>query len=285
MKKKILIRLFILTILIGLCSLYFHYENTKLQISEYNIVNPFIPNDFDKYKIVQVSDFHNAKSKTLANDLVKEIKQQKPNIIVITGDLIDANKTNFDLAINFIKEIKTISPIYFVSGNHEASSSYYVELKEELLENNVIILDNKLVKLKVNEAEINLIGIDDPKMAHENAVLDSEIVKVELSKINYDKSIYSILLSHRPELFDNYVEKDIDLVLSGHAHGGQIRLPFVRGLFAPNQGFFPKYTSGTYEKNKTTMIVSRGIGNSILPFRINNRPDLVVITLNHKELS
>ncbi len=191
-------------------------------------------------------------------------------------------KLDIDIAIKFVKEINNIAPIYFISGNHEAAINSYSKLKEKLEENKVIILDNKTEILKINESEINLIGIDDPRMAHENTVVDSEIIKVELDNAKYDNSKYSIVLSHRPEVFNTYIEKEIDLVLVGHAHGGQIRIPFIGGVVAPNQGFFPKYTSGMFEENKTTMIVSRGIGNSILPFRINNRPELVVITLNNK---
>lgn len=114
-------------------------------------------------------------------------------------------------------------------------------------------------------------------MAHESFISDSEIVKVELDNTKYNGDKYNILLSHRPELFDTYVEKKIDLILTGHAHGGQIRIPFIGGIVAPNQGLFPKCTSGVIEKNKTTMV-----GNSIIPFRINNRPELVVITLYNK---
>lgn len=201
----------------------------------------------------------------------------------MTGDFIDSNRTDIETAINFIKQINRIAPIYFVSGNHEASISSYLELKEKLEENNVIILDNKTAVLKVNEAEINLIGIEDPRMAYERAVPDSEIIKVELDKADYHTDKYCVLLSHRPELFDTYAEKGLDLVLTGHAHGGQIRLPFIGGVIAPNQGFFPKYTSGIWEEEKTSMVVSRGIGNSVLPFRINNRPELVVITLKTGE--
>ena len=200
----------------------------------------------------------------------------------MTGDLIDSNKTDIEVAINFIKNINNIAPIYFVSGNHESNISSYSKLKEQIGENKVIILDNKVEILKVNESEINLIGIDDPRMANEDGVSDSEIVKVELANAKYNENTYSILLSHRPELFDIYVEKQINLILTGHAHGGQIRIPFIGGIVAPNQGFFPKYTSGIFEENKTTMVVNRGIGNSILPFRINNRPELVVITINNQ---
>ena len=281
MKKKTIIIISVMIAILVLCALYLHYENTKLQVSHYNIINNNIPVDFNNYKIVQISDFHNTKFKTLTNDLIEEIKEQKPNIIVLTGDLIDSNKTDVEVAINFIKKINNIAPIYYVSGNHEASISSYTKIKEQLTENKVIILDNKTEVLKINESEINLIGIDDPRMVYESFVSDSEIIKVELDNAKYDDDKYSILLSHRPELLDAYVEKELDLVLVGHAHGGQIRIPFIGGVVAPNQGFFPKYTSGIFEESKTTMIVSRGIGNSILPFRINNRPELVVVTLNN----
>ncbi|MCI8273988.1 MAG: metallophosphoesterase [Clostridia bacterium] len=282
MKKKTIITISVIIAILVLCGLYLHYENTKLQVSNYNIINNNISVDFNNYKIVQISDFHNNKSNTLINDLIKEIEKQKPNIIVLTGDLIDSNKTDIEVAIDFIKNINNIAPIYFISGNHESNISNYSEFKEQLEENNVIILDNKVEILKINESEINLIGIDDPRMTNENGVSDSEIVKVELANEKYNENKYSILLSHRPELFDTYVEKGINLILTGHAHGGQIRIPFIGGIVAPNQGFFPKYTSGIFEENKTTMVVSRGIGNSILPFRINNRPELVIITLNNK---
>lgn len=279
MNKKVIIVITVIIFLLILSIFYLYYENTKLQTSNYKISNNKIPSDFNNYKIVQVSDFHNTKSNTLTDELIKEIQRQEPNIIAITGDLIDANKTDLDIAINFIERIKNVAPIYFVSGNHEESISNYAKLKEKLEENDVTILDNKVEVLKINESSINLIGINDPRTAHESSVADYEIINVEIDKIEYDKSKYTILLSHRPELFDTYTEKNIDLVLAGHAHGGQIRLPFIGGVIAPNQGLFPKYTSGMFENKQTSMIVSRGIGNSILPFRINNRPELVVITL------
>ncbi|HAB67493.1 MAG TPA: phosphoesterase, partial [Firmicutes bacterium] len=253
-----------------------------LQVSNYQIVNKNIPKYFNNYKIIQISDFHNTKSKKLNNDLIKEIKSQKPNIIVITGDLIDAKKTDIDVAINFIKEINEIAPIYFITGNHENSTNDYSLLREQLEENKIIILDNDIEVLKINDSEINLIGVSDPSIIRDSFITDNEIIKSELNNIEYNKNNYTILLSHRPELFDTYVAENLNLVLTGHAHGGQIRIPFIGGLVAPNQGILPKYTSGMFESSKTTMIVSRGIGNSIIPFRINNRPELVVITLSSK---
>lgn len=280
-KKTIIISLIIIAILV-LSSIYLYYENTKLQVSNYNIINNNIPIDFNNYKIVQISDFHNTKSNVLTKDIIEQVKEEEPNIIVLTGDLIDANKTDIEVAINFIKKINNIAPIYYVSGNHEASINNYEDFISKLKSNKVIVLDNNLDILEINESKINLIGIDDPRMYNDTFLSDQQIIKTELENIDYDENNYCIVLSHRPELFSTYVEKGLDLVLSGHAHGGQIRIPFIGGVVAPNQGFFPKYTSGIFEENDTAMIVSRGIGNSIIPFRINNRPELVVITLNNE---
>lgn len=282
MKKKTIVILLSIVILVILLIVYLNYENNSLQISNYEIISNKIPKGFNDYKIIQVSDFHNTKSKKLTKDLISEIKKQKPNAIVITGDLIDSRKTNINVGINFIKQIKDYAPIYFVSGNHEASTNSYSELKTKLIENGATILDNKVEVIELNDSKINILGIDDPAIAHESFVTDEEIVKTEINNLEYDKNNYSVLLSHRPEVLNVYVKNEIDLVLTGHAHGGQIRIPFIGGLVAPNQGLFPKYTSGKLEEKQTTMIVSRGIGNSILPFRVNNNPELVVITLKSK---
>ena len=280
MKTKTIILISI--ILLFLISLYLYYENNYLQVSNYTIESNKIPKVFDGFKVAQISDFHNTKSKKLTNDLVEEIKNSKPDIIVLTGDLIDSYKLNINTAIAFVKKINSIAPVYYVTGNHEARIESYEELKDKLEENKVIILDNKLEIIKKDNSEINLIGIDDPSFNFNTYRDDSTIIEDSLIPIQYDKNKFSILLSHRPELIETYANNNFDLVLSGHAHGGQIRIPFIGGLIAPNQGLFPKYTGGVYEIDDTKMIVSRGIGNSILPFRVNNRPELVVIELKNK---
>lgn len=277
MKKKILV-----IVIIVVLSFYLYLENTELVVSKFYISDSEISNDFNNYKIIQISDFHNTRSKKLVDNIVKEIEKQKPNIIVLTGDFIDSRKTDISGAIKFIKRINSIASIYFITGNHESKSEEYLKLRDELLKNKVIILDNMVEILSVNDSKINLIGINDPRMGNGSSRLDVKRADDELKKIEYDCDNYSILLSHRSEIFDIYVDNDIDLVLTGHAHGGQVIIPFVGGVIAPNQGWFPKYTNGIYVKNETTMIVSRGIGNSIIPFRINNRPELVVIELSNK---
>lgn len=279
MKRKaiLIFSAIILLIVLWICCL--DYENTSLSVSRYEIVNKKIPQAFHGFKIIQISDFHNTRSKKLTNALWREIKKQNPDIIVFTGDFIDSYKTDIDGSVDFVKEIKDIAPAYFVTGNHEARIDGYAKLKDELTKNGVIILDDKAAVIQKGDAQFCLLGVDDPSMARGSFLSDEEIVDSALNNMEYDKNDYCVLLSHRPEIFPCYVRNEIDLVLTGHAHGGQIRIPFLGGLYAPNQGVFPKYTSGSFAEDETTMIVSRGIGNSLFPFRIHNRPELVVVTL------
>ena len=277
--KKITIIFSIICLLLILCGIYFYFENTTLEVSTYQIASNKIPNEFNSYKIIQISDFHNITSSKLTKKLIAEIKNQKPNIIVITGDLIDSTKTNVDIAIDMIKEIIEIAPIYYVTGNHEARTNEYDNLKSQMIELGVKILENEAQEIQLNNSTINILGINDPSFNKERDILDSEIVKSNMENIRYNEDDFTILLSHRPEVFKIYVEKNIDLVFTGHAHGGQIRLPFIGGIIAPNQGTFPEYTDGIYREKDTTMVVSRGIGNSIIPFRVNNRPELMIVEL------
>ena len=277
--KKLIIIFSIICLLLILCGTYFYFENTTLEVSTYQIASNKIPNEFNNYKIIQISDFHNNTSSKLTKKIVEKIKNQKPNIIVITGDLIDSTKTNVDIAIDMIKEIIEIAPIYYVTGNHEARTNEYDNLKSQMIELGVKILENEAQEIQLNNSTINILGINDPSFNKERDILDSEIVKSNMENIQYNKDNFTILLSHRPEVFKIYVEKNIDLVFTGHAHGGQIRLPFIGGIIAPNQGTFPEYTDGIYREKDTTMVVSRGIGNSIIPFRVNNRPELMIVEL------
>lgn len=249
------------------------WGNTRIQVTNSTINSKTIPESFDGYTIAHISDLHN---KDWGNTLVQLLQQENPDIIVITGDLIDSSKTDIPIAIEFISQMKSIAPIYYVTGNHEAWSQQYELLAQQLLEQDVTILDNERTILQVNEDEILLLGLQDPSFAADNNLSTTQSVIDELVR---DFDGYKILLSHRPELFDFYVQNDIDLAFTGHAHGGQFRIPFVGGLVAPNQGWFPSYTAGVYQEDTTSMVVSRGLGNSIIPFRINNQPELVMIHL------
>ena len=212
--------------------------------------------------------------------LLSMLRSAEPEMIAITGDLIDSRNTNVEIALEFAKEAMKVAPCYYVTGNHEARVSEYDELKEGLTELAVVVLEDECIELEQDSEHIVLIGVDDPSFDTNYLFGDAEtVMESKLQDLNGEDDSYTVLLSHRPELFDVYVESGVDLILSGHAHGGQFRLPFVGGLVAPNQGFFPEYDGGLYTEKNTNMLISRGVGNSILPFRINNRPEVILIEL------
>ena len=265
----------IIILLICFIFFYLYFQDNYLSVTKHIINNNKIPKEFNNYKIAHISDFHNLKSKFLINKIIEKLKKEKPDIIVITGDLIHQDdNTN---ALFLINKIKDISKIYYVRGNHEKRSNNYFSLQDGLQKNGVIILNNMKEEIKINNESINIVGVDDP-YNKKNKKDTSNILK-SINNIKYDKNKFTIVLCHRPELFSTYVESKADLVFTGHAHGGQVRIPFIGGLYAPNQGILPKYTSGIYQKNNTSMIVSRGLGNSGFPFRVNNRPNLIFTTL------
>ena len=249
-------------------------------VNEIKITNDKIPQSFEGFRIAQVSDLHNAELGKDNNKLIEKLNECEPDIIVLTGDLIDSNHTNLEVALSFARQAVKIAPCYFVTGNHEAwVGSQYEELKTSLENAGVTVLQDEAIELNYGDECIQLIGLNDPDFSERDSFLSESILETKLSEINISNG-FTILLSHRPEHFNVYQNKNIDLVLSGHAHGGQFRLPFLGGVIAPNQGLFPKYDAGTYTENGTTMIVSRGIGNSIIPFRVNNRPEIVLVELH-----
>lgn len=257
------------------------WANTALCVSKIQVCSDKLPPSFSGFQIAQVSDLHNAEFGEKNVKLLELLLRSEPDIIAITGDLIDAEHTDIEVTINFVKEAVKIAPVYYVTGNHEASLSQYSELKIELEAIGVIVLEDEKIQIRYDNEQITLMGLADPAFTLKSDLFGetSAMVISKLNNLSDDENNYTILLSHRPELFESYVYCNMDLVLSGHAHGGQFRLPFIGGLIAPNQGIFPKYDAGLYTKGNTTMIVSRGIGNSIIPIRFNNRPEIVIVEL------
>ena len=258
------------------------WANTALEVNEYEIMSDRIQKGFEGFRIAQVSDLHNEEFGEGNENLIELLSQTEPDIIVLTGDLIDSRHTDIEIALNFARQAIKLAPVYYVSGNHEARVREYEDLKMGLAEAGVTVLENQKVRITREDESITLMGIDDPSFREDYLFGDSEsIARQALENLQNESDGYTVLLSHRPELFDLYAETEIDLVFSGHAHGGQFRLPFVGGLVAPNQGFFPVYDSGLFTEESTTMIVSRGVGNSIIPIRFNNRPEIVLVTLRN----
>lgn len=277
-KRKII--LFIASVSIGLFA-FFRWQNNSITISEIVFKNDTIPETFKGYKILQISDLHNKEFGSKQNKILAKIEKINPDIIVVTGDLIDSNKTNINTSMELINKAINIAPIYYVSGNHEAWSGLYEDLKSKLENSGVVVLHNKKIKFFNNNDSIDIIGLADTSFIKSNLLEYDSNVETNnlLNKLTKDSTNFKILLSHRPELFDIYSSSNVDLIFSGHAHGGQFRLPFIGGLVAPDQGFFPKLTEGIHSNNNTSMIVSRGLGNSIIPLRIFNKPELIVVTL------
>ena len=255
------------------------WGNTALELNTYTISSCELPDAFDGYRIAHVSDLHNAEFGDRNQRLLEMLREAEPDMIAITGDLIDSRKTNIAVALAFAEEAVKFAPCYYVSGNHEARVSEYQDLKTGLEAAGLTVLDDAQVKIEVSGESITVIGVNDPSFHADYLTSDAAVMDRKLSELSSEDAGFAILLSHRPELFDTYVAHDMDLILTGHAHGGQFRLPLIGGLIAPNQGLFPKYNDGLYSEGNTNMIVSRGLGNSIIPFRFNNRPEVVLIEL------
>lgn len=284
-KRKIVV-LTVAAVILAALIILTAWGNTALELNSYTISSDKLPEVFDGYRIAHVSDLHNTEIGKDNEKLLAMLKDAEPDIIVITGDLIDSRNTDIEIALHFAEEAVKIAPCYYVTGNHEArmSGKIFTDFEANLIEAGVVCLHDSEVLIEREDARISLVGIDDPAFAENNGGgVGSGMDPDRIDTLSTNDG-FTILLSHRPEFFDQYVKADVDLVLSGHAHGGQFRLPFVGGLVAPNQGLFPKYDAGLYTEENTHMIVSKGIGNSIFPFRFNNRPEIILIEIECKQI-
>ena len=278
-KKKFILLAVAAAVLVALV-IWIAWGNTALELNTYTISSSKLPESFDGYRIAHVSDLHNAEMGKDNKTLLSMLRDADPDMIAITGDLIDSRNTDIEVALQFVREAVKIAPCYYVTGNHEARVNEYGELKAEMEAAGVTVLEDVRTEISMEGETITLIGVNDPSYQTDYLFGDAEsVIDAKLEELHTENAGFTILLSHRPELFDTYADHDIDLVLSGHAHGGQFRLPFIGGLVAPNQGLFPEYDAGIYTDGNTNMLVSRGVGNSILPFRINNRPEVILIEL------
>jgi uncharacterized protein len=258
-------------LIIACLVVFFYVNNNWLTVSNHTIQSPEVPTSFDGYRIVQVSDLHDATFGENQQRLVKKIQQTKPDTIVITGDIIDSNRYNLQNSLDLIDQIVKIADVYYVTGNHEVATNDVDRIKEKLSDRGVRVLSNETLKLERAGEAISLAGIEDPLMG--------KVASQMIADSRVPSDAFTVLLAHRPEDFQAYVDAGIDVTFSGHAHGGQFRIPGMGGLVAPGQGYFPKYTAGIHEQNQSKLVVSRGLGNSIIPMRLFNLPEIVVVTL------
>ncbi len=274
-KKKIFI--FLVIILCFLIVFWAFYNG--LVVNKYSITsNRLNPNE--SVRVVLITDLHSHIYGEKQTKIITLIKQQKPDIIALAGDIAD-DETPIEGTKMFLEGLKGICPIYYVTGNHEFWSNDIKNIKDTIKKYGVTILENEYEQIKIRDTNIIIAGIDDPDVAYyEKPNLDLKNEMHFAFKELENNTDYIILLAHRPELIELYKEFNFDLVLSGHAHGGQIRIPFIlNGLYAPNQGLFPKYAGGIYRHNSLIHIVSRGVSfNPRLP-RVFNPPEIVIIDI------
>ena len=255
---------------------YVYLQNNWVQVEHIDVAINNLPEELKGLKIAHLSDIHIPLYSPDTEMFLKILQREKPDIIALTGDILDGSGEwdNPDF-IKFCTDLTNIAVTYAVRGNHEARRKDAEKWVKALKETGVLVVENRVEIFKKGSSMIAFMGFRDGSGYSEEHFHGLEMAK----------SIPRILLAHRPELFGSYCsernEIKPDLVLSGHAHGGQFRIPFVnKGVVAPHQGFFPKYTSGLYVSGSgVQMVVSRGLGSSIIPVRLNNRPHLPVIHL------
>ena len=277
MKRRVIV-LIIAAVLVPALLIWLLWANSSPAATQVTVASGALPEAFEGFKIAHVSDLHNAVFGRKNEKLLSLIRAAEPDIIAITGDLIDSRHTDIDSALAFVEAAAEIAPVYYVTGNHESRLDFD-EIEPRLIAAGARVLRNEAEDIGRGGERIRLAGIDDPSFIRTGGTAE-ERAAAELEQLGDGGGTFTVLLAHRPELVEVYAEYGAGLVLSGHAHGGQVRLPLLGGLYAPGQGLLPEYDSGLYSLGETQMVVSRGLGNSVAPLRVNNRPELVIVTLS-----
>ncbi len=259
------------------------WANARVWNARVEIRDEKIPAAFDGFILCQVSDVHNEARGEGNAALLRALREAAPDLICITGDFLDSRRTDLDFALELAGQLAEIAPAVYVTGNHEARRMDLSALEAGLAARGVQVLRDDWTPLARGGEEIALLGLDDPGFAAgEDWTLAEGLdqTQARLSALLAQAGDrFSLVLSHRPELLPAYAEAGADLVLSGHAHGGQVRLPGIGGLFAPGQGILPRLTSGVHARGETRLVVSRGLGNSAFPLRVFNPPEIVTVIL------
>ena len=273
--KKFLLALVVLMVVL------FLHSNFTVGITDYEVNIDTLPDEFEGFKILQLTDLH---SKEIGG-LISKIEREEPDIVVMTGDMISTDDENFDVFLSCAEEISDKFPTYFIVGNHEQALSRAdcAELVAKLADIGVYVLDNERVKIERGDSCINLYGmwfnLRFYRDVNDESTEEYVVTKEHMTNIigTPEKGV-NILLTHNPVYFDAYAEWGADLTLSGHMHGGMIYVPFKGGLFSPEKEYYPEYDGGYYEKQGSSLIVSRGLGEH-KGFRFLNQPEITVITL------
>ncbi len=271
--------MFFIVLLLG----FLYWQTYGIKTINLLFENENIPKNFDGVKILHLSDFHN--SKPCLEKTIQIAKKEKPDYIFFTGDIIDSRKTDIKIAEKLLIALNEICKVYYILGNHEVRIKNLQEFKETVKNTKTLLLENEKITLNNNGDIISLIGICDQNLSSNKTTskMQKENYKNHIKRLAVADNTFKILLIHRPEYFREYVENGYDLIFAGHTHGGQFNIPFTDiGVYVPDQGLFAKYAKGIKTKDKSTLVISSGIGNSSFPFRLFNRPEIIAVTLKCK---
>jgi len=278
--QTVFIIIIVLLFLVCLGSVIYNYNN--IEVSEYEYKSEKVPQSFNGYKIVQLSDLHSYQFGEGNKNLIESIDKINPNIIVVTGDMVDNSVKEFTVCMELMKKLAQKYEVYYTIGNHEVAfvGEKYVKLINDLRSTGIHLLMNEKAEIYKDNEKINIYGM------FYNAKYYLKYAKdyVSLDMLNSliperNNNEFNILLAHNPLDFKFLSQMNVDLIFSGHVHGGIVRLPGLGGLLSPTVSIFPQYTKGLYSLGESKMVVSAGLGLGTIPFRIYNTPNLVVTTL------
>ncbi len=267
--------LIILALIAAAAAFLIKDSRDDLEISRYEVKSQKLPESFDGFKIVQLSDLHGAEFGEDGMGLVEKVKELEPDIIALTGDFV-TDEGDLAAVEKLAARLTELCPVYFISGNHEFGSGLAVKVRNILERAGVKYLSNEYLTKSRGEDGILLGGVEDP-LAYADMLSPDELAQ----KMNdAAPDAFKILLGHRNYWMTEYPELPVDLIFCGHAHGGLIRIPGVGGLIGTDRRLFPDFDAGEYNNGRYTLIVSRGLGNSVSIPRIFNRPEIVCVELS-----
>ena len=262
----------------------------KIDVSKYEVASVKVPKAFDGFRILQLSDLHNRRFNKNNKKIVKIIEKQKPDIIVMTGDMVSSNSVGFSNFFSLVEELDGKYPIYYIFGNHEQRLSVEKQaiIIGKLREYGVKVLNNQHESITKNDESIEIFGLKQELIYYTNYLKSKKTYSYETKDMENairkaDSKKFNILLAHNPLYFETYEKWGADLVFSGHVHGGIIQIPFIGGFLSPERKLFPKYSGGEYEINDSKMIVSRGLGYTKINLRFFNNPEICVVELKSKK--
>lgn len=276
-KRRWLIAAGVIIFLLLLFIWLMYDSSANLQVSRYEAASEKLPESFDGFTIVQLSDLHGAQFGSDGTALAEKVRELEPDMIALTGDFV-TDEGDLDAVRQLVSELSEICPVYFVSGNHEFGSGLAQKVRQIMTDAGVKYLSNEFVSIDRGEDSIILGGVEDP-LAYADMIDPPELAR----RMNEaDPAAFKVLLGHRNYWMEEYPDLPVDLILSGHAHGGLVRIPGVGGVIGTDRSLFPDYDAGEYDNGAYTLIVSRGLGNSVPVPRLFNRPEIVVVTLRTK---